>query len=478
MASGKLEVEVIARVEKLESGLFQAQASVEQASQRFDLFSQTAQKLEDNLNRLGTTASQAAAEFSPLFEKAGADGKQLLMTFKQLDQEFEDFIVQLQNMPEIDFSTATNEAIFGLRQSMPKEGENIGSMFGKQMLAGITRGFGIAALAAFTIRTIDDAMGQALDHIQGKQKDKPYGVGISIAESVAEGIASVPILGKIFELGGELGNAFHEDAGGGGLTREREQEASRDVAREGSARRARQARKQQRAEEAMQERQRREEEARSALELAELRTRLDIAGVSAGRAMDPASGEPGGLSKSEREKRIIDEAKLRKEFMREQLEFEIQQRLQSIPEAFEEERRLVEERMREEATMRFVLLEEELADRLTAVDKEYEAREKREKELAELKAEEARKIAEEEYRQAEEIAQRSFQVQEELAAAKANAQAKVAGATATFTTAGGAFTTGVNAQLNEAKLANKISKRSQDYLREMVNLMGRGIALA
>jgi hypothetical protein len=488
MASGKLEVEVIARTEELEKGLARAEAELQNTSQRLEFLGGVTAKVEAHMTDLGvsltnvaTKATEANAAFSPLFETAGASGEQLHMTFKQLDQDLEDFIVKLQDMPEIDLASGTEKAVYGLGQTMPAQGKGIGEKFGKSMLTGLTRGFGVAALAMFTIKTIDDAMKTALDHQKGTQKEGSYGVGVSIAESIAEGISSIPILGSIFEMGGELGDAFHEDAGGGGLTREREQEASRVEAQENQARRARKARQQQRAEEAMKERNERAKVAEEQYELAKLQSQVDAAGMSADKAMDTSSGAGTDhlLSKDQREKALFKEHDLQKQLAKELLEFQIEQRLKSIPEAFEEERKFVEERMRVEASLQNQIREEALIDRLTDLDKEYEHQKQKQKELAQLKADEARKLAEEEYKQAEELAQRTFQVQKEMSDARASAQKKVAGATATFQTAGGAFTVGVNAQVNEAKLLNRISQKSQDFLRKIaINTARAGISLA
>lgn len=103
-----------------------------------------------------------------------------------------------------------------------------------------------------------------------------------------------------------------------------------------------------------------------------------------------------------------------------------------------------------------------------------EIEEKRKKEEAErLKAAEAARKEEEKF-----LAKKT-KMEEEIAKARVAAQAAVQGATATFSTAGGSFTTAVSAQVNEAKLLNKISQQSRDFLAQIVTntaRMGLGFA--
>ena len=69
--------------------------------------------------------------------------------------------------------------------------------------------------------------------------------------------------------------------------------------------------------------------------------------------------------------------------------------------------------------------------------------------------------------------------EEEIAQARADAQSQAAGATATLSTAGGSFTTAVSAQVNEAKVLNKISQQSRDFLAQIVQntaVLGGGFA--
>jgi len=66
------------------------------------------------------------------------------------------------------------------------------------------------------------------------------------------------------------------------------------------------------------------------------------------------------------------------------------------------------------------------------------------------------------------LEQRAAEVQAEVAAARAEAEASVRGATGTFATAGGSFTTGVQAQVDQGKVLAKISEQSRDFLAQIV----------
>tara|TARA_R110000824_G_scaffold67096_3_gene173788 strand:- start:962 stop:2425 length:1464 start_codon:yes stop_codon:yes gene_type:complete len=487
MASGKLEVEVVARTEELEKGLARAESELQKTSQRLEFLGGITATVEDRMSKLGVAlsdvgakASEVSSAFSPLFEKAGAQGEQLLMTFEQLEQGFEDFIVSLQNMPEIDFASQAQESVYGISQTLPAQGKSVGNKFGKSMLRGMAAGIGVTAIAALMIRSIDDAMGKTLEHVRSSKKKTWSDLGVTIGESLASGVASIPIFGKIFEVGGEIGDAlWHEDSGGGSMSMERDQQESRKGAPERAAHKARIAARNARAAEAMEQKKQREKTAKEQVDLAKLTSKHQLAELSAAKAMDTSSIGEGGLSQSQREQAIFKEAELRKKLTREQLEFEIEQRLKAIPETSEAERRLMEEQMRVEASIDFVNIEESLARRLTALDKEYDRRDKLEKELEEKKVAAAKLRAEKELEEMTRVLQEQSKMQEELVDARASAQMQVAGATATFSTAGGSFTSAVSAQVNEAKILNTISKKSQALLESIVlNTARMGISLS
>ncbi len=77
------------------------------------------------------------------------------------------------------------------------------------------------------------------------------------------------------------------------------------------------------------------------------------------------------------------------------------------------------------------------------------------------------------------IAEQRLQAEREIAEARAEAERQVAGATATFSTAGGSFTAAASAQVSEAKLLTRISQQSRDFLAQIVqNTMGLPGALS
>ena len=501
MATGKLEVEVIARTEALESGLARAEAEVRKSADQVAKLSAVVKKLESDFANLGmgaklsaeavnaSTASMVSAARSSNqltldFEKLGAAGDQLKFTFADTEQGLEDMIVSMQKMSDVDMSAGVNAQVEQMGASLQMKGGDIGSNFGKQMLGGITRGLGAAAVAAMAIKILDSTLSKSLEHMQGNPDS--IGIGTAIGEGIAEGIASVPVFGNLFELGGEMFDKLLETPAlaapilgpaallmgglGGQVSMERDQEKSREEAQKNMAENAKKARiaeRNARAEEEMRQKAQRVEDARADLDLAKLRTKLDQASIEA--------------AKGETHQAIFDEAELKKELLLKQRDLEIEHSLRAISENDAEERRLVEARIKEEYVTRLQAVEQEEIRKLQALDEEFAAKEALEKELEEKKKEAARQRAEEELKRQTELAQTAFRMHKELADARADAETKIAGATATFSTAGGSFTTGVNAQLNEQKLLTKISTRSQEFLKQITMntaRMGGALSLA
>jgi len=113
-------------------------------------------------------------------------------------------------------------------------------------------------------------------------------------------------------------------------------------------------------------------------------------------------------------------------------------------------------------------------DQLEAVENRARA-EDNAKKAAEEAAKEAEKQAkerekrEEKQRKVEEAFMKArVKAEKEIAKAREEAQKSVQGATATFSTAGGSFTSAINAQVNEAKILQKISEQSRDFLAQIV----------
>ena len=126
-------------------------------------------------------------------------------------------------------------------------------------------------------------------------------------------------------------------------------------------------------------------------------------------------------------------------------------------------------------------------DRINA---ERAANQKRAQEMAEQhqkdmialekeRIEETKKRAEEEakaLKAQQDFAGARFKMEKELGDARKQAEQSVAGATASFSTAGGSFVTGVAAQVDETKLLKQISQQSRDFLEQIVqNTAGLGV---
>jgi chromosome segregation ATPase len=75
---------------------------------------------------------------------------------------------------------------------------------------------------------------------------------------------------------------------------------------------------------------------------------------------------------------------------------------------------------------------------------------------------------------------RRQEVMAEIDQSRMQAEAAVAGATGTFSTAGGSFTTGIRAQVDQGKVMEKISTQSRDFLAQIVSNTARmaGVSLA
>ena len=111
-------------------------------------------------------------------------------------------------------------------------------------------------------------------------------------------------------------------------------------------------------------------------------------------------------------------------------------------------------------------------EQLEAVENRARAEERAE-EAAEEAAKKREKREAEQRKVEEEFLKKKAKMEKELAEAREEANKAVQGATATFSTAGGSFTTAVSAQVNEQKILNKISEQSRDFLAQIVQNTAR-----
>ena len=88
--------------------------------------------------------------------------------------------------------------------------------------------------------------------------------------------------------------------------------------------------------------------------------------------------------------------------------------------------------------------------------------------VAEKAAKTRAKIEEQARKTEEAFLKAKHSLETEIADARAEASKSVQGATASFSTAGGSFTTAISAQVSEAKILNKISSSSKDFLAQIV----------
>jgi chromosome segregation ATPase len=96
----------------------------------------------------------------------------------------------------------------------------------------------------------------------------------------------------------------------------------------------------------------------------------------------------------------------------------------------------------------------------------------------------AKRVAEEEKKRQEELAakqkaekEKMAEIEKKIAEETAAAEASVRGATGTFDTAGGSFTTGIAAQVDQSKILNKLSQESRDFLEQIVQNTARMVGV-
>ena len=298
-------------------------------------------------------------------------------------------------------------------------GESAGARIGEEFKSSLFGAVGAGAIAV----GLNTALQKAAESMIPGAREDGMGVGYAFAEGLAEGLATVPIVGAVGQI---IGNLF--GAGEFERVQNERQKAAEQVA-------------------------------------AAERRRLKIL-KGQNELIEQAK-------KLEEERAKIIERQ-RQESLSATEEYQAKQR-----EIFDREME-IRERGNEDELRRLKHINE-----LTDLQDEYnkkieEATKDHNRELAkqlsiqrdalvyrlnQLQALENQAAAEE---RAATIAERRLQAEREIAEARAEAERQVAGATATFATAGGSFTAGVSAQVNEAKLLTKISQQSRDFLAQIV----------
>lgn len=112
------------------------------------------------------------------------------------------------------------------------------------------------------------------------------------------------------------------------------------------------------------------------------------------------------------------------------------------------------------------------AEQMSGIIKAEELRKKKQAEIEELRKKKQAEIdakRDEQMKREQAFLERRKEVEEEIAEAREKAEQAVMSSTASFSTAGGSFTTAATAQVNEAKLLRSISQQSRDFLQQIVN---------
>ena len=330
-----------------------------------------------------------------------------------------------------------------------------GEKAGNEFRDGMAGALGAAAL----VTVITGALDAAVQQSNPSTREAGKSMGLALFEGLLAGMEAVPIVGQVGRLiGNALGSSNFEEG-----QRARQEEAK--VA-QGIARRRRMAEQVERDHlahvKAEQEKIKQLEKERIAAaeqharEVAEFnREQQSIVDDLMEREMRAAAaGDDAAQRKITSDRELYDarlEIEERIRALRENEQFLEAQQLERQKEAMllrlqevqaMEEAVVASQEQKEAEAERLALLEEQAAEQKAFLD-------------ARLKAE------------------------EEIAQARADAESQAAGATRSFSTAGGSFTTAVSAQVNEAKVLNKISEQSRDFLAQIVAntaMLGGGFA--
>tara|TARA_R100000654_G_scaffold25886_3_gene49428 strand:+ start:308 stop:1708 length:1401 start_codon:yes stop_codon:yes gene_type:complete len=164
----------------------------------------------------------------------------------------------------------------------------------------------------------------------------------------------------------------------------------------------------------------------------------------------------------------LDIAKAQRESRVEATEVQEEQDEKARREAFRQE--MEDMAIRQAEQMSGIIKAEELRKKKQAEIEEF--RKKKQAEIEELRKKKQAEIdakRDEQMKREQAFLERRKEVEEEIAEAREKAEQAVMSSTASFSTAGGSFTTAATAQVNEAKLLRSISQQSRDFLQQIVN---------
>ena len=309
-------------------------------------------------------------------------------------------------------------------------GESAGSKIGEEFKNSLFGAVGAGAIAA----GLAGAFNKAAEAMKPGAREDGMGVGYAFGEGLVEGFRSVPIVGG---LGTMIGAAF------GAFEFERIQEERKKAAEQIAA-----------------AERRRVKILKGELEILEQAKKLDEERAEIARKRQEQS-----TSETERyqdiqrqlfDKRMRLELQGNKEELR---QFDRIREHLAMQEAFN--KRIAEAtKDGNNALAKQLALQRDSAMHSLKLLYQTEDRIEQEKRLAEL-------------------TEQRITAEREIAEARAEAEQMAAGATATFSTAGGSFTAGVSAQVNETRLLRSISQQSRDFLAQIVaNTARMGVSLA
>jgi len=353
-------------------------------------------------------------------------------------------------------SAAKMRGAFGKMDGLKKHGAKAGKSF----MGGMAGAIGAAAIATVITGALDAAVAQS----NPETRKQGQGILHTLFQGMADGIEKIPIVGQVGRLiGNALGAKSFEE---GQIARKKAQEEVAKAAR----RRARAA----------------EVEAAYIAHVKAENEKL----IQQEKERNEAIAERARLVAAfDAEQQAIADNLMEREMRAAAFGDDAAQRKITADREFYDARLQIEQRiadLRENEQFfeakRLELQKQAMLERL----KEVQAMEEAAIVAAEQKEAEEERIAlqeeanEKQAKAIKEFAKARMRAEKEVAEAKDEATRQAANATASFSTAGGSFTTAVSAQVNEAKVLNKISQQSRDFLQTIVTNTARlgGIGFA
>lgn len=442
-------IEIFAKLETLEKSLKEAE-----------------KKIETSAKRMAEKAKRAA-------EQAASQA------------EFEGVRAALQR--EADLLTGGPESFYD-PDTIKAEGGKVGDtlanaaapQFARQFRRKMSKLVGVGMAAA-----VGDLL---LESIRtGLEEGKGfYDLGGHAVKHFAEGftdmVGSIPIFGEIMKIGGELFDAM--GAFGGPMGMERQQQKSREIAKERLAADHARLRRLDKERRAMEEIARLEQEVVNARLLIEQRDRDRRL-----RAMDKSFGRSMRTAQSGTEFKTIEDVDRVSDRLRETANYNFETAQRIINEEANARMKAVmdsEDLHAKQKQAQMLLLRDERDEKLRMLKEEFDERHEQIYAFAEEEREQVRQRLEEEARFHEEVLRQKQLGEARLAQAQMQAEELRQAAhmrtqqmTRTVGTAGGSFTYAVRAQVDETKMMREIVQKIPELMMVLINsVQSRGVTLA